>query len=111
MLYIFPLIICNTIPAQCVPESNAVKMYIKVVPEIEVDWIRYVDSKLDVYSSSTSSTLGAACACLLLTSPLPLFVAVTVAVVVFAASDPLDSSPFSPFLLFFAFFFFSCEQI
>ncbi len=83
----------------------------KVIPEMEVNWIGYADFKPDIYSSSTSSTLGAACACLLLTSLLPLFVAVTVAVVVFAASDPLDSSPFSPFLLFFPFFFFSYEQI
>ena len=60
----------------------------------------------DIYSSSTSSTLGAACACLLLTSLLPLFVAVTEAVVVFDVSEP-----FSPFLLFFDFFFFSYEEI
>ena len=79
----------------------------KVVPEMGVNWIGYADTKPNIYSSSTSSTLGAACACLRLTSLLPLFVAVIVAVVVFAASDPLDSSPFSPFLLFFDFFFFS----
>ena len=70
----------------------------------------YADTKPDSYSSSTSSTLGAACACLWLISLLPLLKAVAVAVEVFAASGPLDSSLFSPFLLFFDFFFFSYQK-
>lgn len=81
-------------------------VYMKFMPEMQVNYIGYADSSPDVYSSSTSSTLGAACACLLLTSPLPLLVPVTVAVVVFVVSEP-----FSPFLLFFDFFFFSYEEI
>ena len=109
MLYIVDFITCNTMSAQRVAAIQRPGNVYKVTPEMEVNWIGYADAKSDIYSSSTSSTLGAACACLLLTSPLPLFVAVPVAVVVFAVSDPLDPSPFSPFLLFFPFFFFSYE--
>lgn len=57
------------------------------------------------YSSSTSSTLGAACACRLVTCP---FVAVPVPFVVWEASIGLASafSPFSPFFDFLDFFAF-----